>query len=478
MLRRAKIVATIGPSCDRESTLKRMIKSGVDVCRLNFSFGSHDEHRKKIEKICNISKKTGQAVAILQDLQGPKIRIGNLDSPVKLSKDDTVILSGKSEHKDKLYLPTTYPKIAADIETGKTILLSDGKIILKVKKTDKKNKEVHCRVITGGTILSGRGINLPYTKISLPSLTSKDADDALFGAKAGVDFIGLSFVRTGRDIDKLKKLLSKNNYDIPVIAKIEKPEALDNIDDIIDRADGVMIARGDLAVEISYARVPGAQKEIIRKANQKGKLTIIATEMLGSMVSSTLPTRAETADVANAILDGTDAVMLSNETAVGDYPVKTVQVMNRIISQIESDKYISGFRQHMKARLDMPDIDNVTESVCLSAAYLSDNLERSGLVAFTHSGIPARILSKYRPRAPIFAVSNNQQTYNRLAFYHNVHPVMPGTKLSGLPDESLVNRMEKDLCKRGLAGKKGQLIVLVEHNASAGRILDTIKVRC
>jgi pyruvate kinase len=419
-MKRAKIIATLGPASNDKQTITKLIKAGVDVFRLNFSFGSYDEHAEVINRIREISQDLNKSVAILQDLQGPKIRIGKLKGPVTVKKGDTVILSGGSIHKNRLYLPTTYRKIASDTESGKTILMSDGKIILSVRSTDTQKKEVLCKVVTGGIILTGKGINLPYTKISLPALTKKDREDALFGIKAGVDYIGLSFVREAKDVLKLKRLMKRMKTDIPVISKIEKPEGVDNLDEILDVTEGIMVARGDLAVEISFAKVPLVQKEILRKANIRGRLTVVATEMLSSMVDAPRPSRAEASDVANAVLDGSDAVMLSNETAMGNFPIQSVKAMREIVTETES----SLLNENYHLSLDMPEIHDKTEAMCESAAHLSYFLEERALAVVTHSGGSVKVLSKYRPQSPIYAATFSRKVYQQMAFFHNVHPIL------------------------------------------------------
>ncbi len=471
--KKTKIIATIGPSSKNPKMLEALFRAGVDVCRLNFSFGSHDEHLKMIKTIRTASKKAGKPVAILQDLQGPKIRIGKLNSPVTVKKNDIIILSGNSRHLNKNILPTTYIKIANDTKAGKTILLADGTITLIVTKTDIKKREVHCRVINGGTILTGKGINLPHTNISLPSLTAKDKKDAIFGSKAGVDYIALSFVRSANDIIKLKKTLKKYAEETPIIAKIEKPEALDNIDKIIDATDGVMVARGDLAVEISIAHVPVAQKKIIRLANQKGKITITATQMLESMIENPVPTRAEASDVANAILDGTDAIMLSGETATGKHPEKVIKVMSLIAEEIESSQIAP---KGMREALDLPEDDGIRNAICAAASYLSYLTEEKGFAVFSSSGMTVRILSKFRPQTNIYAASNKEKFCNRMALLHNVYPVL--VKENNLKNAtSSVNALKKELLKTKLVKKGEKIIILTGGHYETPWHTDTIKVR-
>jgi pyruvate kinase len=463
-MKKARIIATIGPACEKRAILEKIIRAGVNVCRLNFSFGTHEEHQKKIDMIRDVAAKAGKPIAIMQAIQGPKIRMGKLNNPVKVKKGDEIVLSGKSQHKNEFYLPTTYKNIAADTEPGKIILIADGKIIVEVIRTDRAKKEVYCKVTCGGTILTGKGINLPYTNISLPALTPKDLSDAKFGAKAGVDYMSQSFVRTADDVIKLKKLLKREGHpDIPVIAKIEKPEAVENIDAILDVADGVMVARGDLADEISFAMVPIVQKQIIRKANKKGKITIIATEMLGSMVDSPLPSRAETSDVANGILDGTDAVMLSNETAMGKYPLKAVQVMAEIVSRTEA----SFGEEHFHRELDLPEKHELYEAICASASYLSYSLNERALAVFSTTGRTVHVLSEFRPQSIIYALTFDERVYHRMAFYHNVLPILlKGTYEPG-NWQKIFLQARKELLEKNLVKKGDKLIVL-----SGDRITD------
>lgn len=456
-MKNTKIIATIGPACESSEVLQKIIKAGVDVCRLNFSFGSHDEHSRKFQLIRKVSQKLGKAVAIMQDLQGPKIRIGKLNEDVEVKIGDKIILSGKSSHREKFYLPTTYKNIANDTKAGKTILMMDGRIILQVKSVNPAEKEVHCVVKAGGTILTGKGINLPDTQISLPSVTAKDKKDALLGIELGVDFIALSFVRSAADILTLKRHLKRHGGGhIPIIAKLEKPEALENLDEIIDLADGVMVARGDLADEIFFAKVPTAQKRIISTANRKGKLTIVATEMLSSMTENPLPTRAEVSDVANSILDGADLVMLSNETAVGKYPVNAVKVMSAVA--LEAEKMIDA----EKFLVDMfcDEKLEVSRAMCLSASFLSHELNEKAIAVLTTTGKSVGILSKYRPDTKIYAATYSEATYYRMAAYNKVVPLLLEGDHPNNKDEAQksLDLLKDLLCKNKIV-KTGEVFI-------------------
>ena len=471
-MKKTKIIATIGPSSKDPKVLSSLFKAGADSCRLNFSFGTYQEHMKAIKTIRAVSKKVGKPIAIVQDLQGPKIRVGKLNAPVTVKKNDTLVLTGSTRHIKPHVLPTTYPKIANDTEVGKTILLADGTINLKVVKINKKDRLVYCKVVVGGKIVTGKGINLPYTKISLSSLTPKDRKDVQFGIKAGVDYIAQSFVRTAEDVVKLKRILKKEGATIPVIAKIEKPEALENISEIVDVTDGIMAARGDLAVEISLSRVPIAQKEIIALANKKGKLTVIATQMLESMMENPVPTRAEVSDVANAILDGTDALMLSGETAIGKFPVNAVRIMSKIAEEIEASHIVP---KGVKELLDLPEDDIIRNSVCSAASFLSYLTEEMALAVFSGTGLTVRILSKFRPDTNIHAASNEDHLCNRMALLHNVYPILLNCSLRDAAQS--IEVLKKELLARKLVKKGDQVIILTGGHHKTKWHTDTIKVR-
>lgn len=470
-MRKCKIIATVGPACEDLQTLRQMIRAGVNVCRLNFSFGTPEEHKKMVASIRAAAAAEKKPVAILQDLQGPKIRIGKLKAPVTVKRGQSIILSGNKTHPDEFYFPTTYEQIASDTKTGKTILIADGKIMLKVISTKKEKKEVLCKVINGGTILTGKGINLPYTNVSLPALTPKDLKDAIFGAKLGVDFMGLSFVRKQEDVLRLRKTLKEHNADIPIIAKIEKPEAMENLDKILDVVDGVMVARGDLAVELSFAKVPVAQKEIIHKAHAKGKITITATEMLSSMIENPVPTRAEVSDVANAVWDGTDALMLSNETAMGKNPMLAVKTMSDVITEAEK----ANLEYCVKiTNLDLPAIHKTAEAVAKCASNLSYDMNEKLLAVFTYTGDTPRILSKFRPDHPILAISSDVRICNRMALYHNVQSLLlNGSNKKFKYDE---NDLERVLLSEKRVKPGDKVICLLGNVMPSGVGLDTIKL--
>ena len=404
---KTKIVCTIGPASGSPDILRQLIQNGLDVARLNFSHGSHAEHLEKIETIRTLSHELGKPVAVLQDLCGPKIRIGEIPEPgMRLDAGQELILTTDGIVADDNRVSVSYRHLPADVKEGDRLLLADGLMELVVKRTT--DSEIYCEIITGGILTSHKGINLPTGTIKAPALTEKDKKDLLFGLKHGVDYVALSFVKSGADIMRVREIIEEQGKDTPVIAKIEKHEALDNIDDIIEAADGIMVARGDLGVEIPLENVPSIQKMLIRSANKIGKPVIIATQMLRSMVGSPRPTRAEAADVANGVLDGADAVMLSEETASGSYPVEAVRYMRRIIESAERNyphqKYLSVMAK-----------GDVTESVSYGACILADNIDAAAIVATSRSGLTAWQISRYRPSTKLIALSPEQNTIRRLA---------------------------------------------------------------
>lgn len=411
---KTKIVCTIGPASDSPKVLRELIKSGMSVARLNFSHGNHREHEQRIRILRDISEELKIPIAILQDLAGPKIRVGRVpDGGVLLEAGKSFILTSKDIDGSAQRVSVSYKKLAEGVNEGDKILLADGIMELKVVRV--KGSEIHCKVITGGVLFSRKGINLPAGTIRAPSLSKKDKDDLRFGLKNGVDYVALSFVRTARDIQKAKDIIRQAKHDVPVIAKIEKHEAIKNIQDVINVSDGIMVARGDLGVEIPIEEVPNIQKRLIREANASGKPVITATQMLRSMVNSPRPLRAEASDIANAVLDGTDAVMLSEETAIGSYPVEAVRMMSRIVSHSEKnyphDRYLKMIPQK-----------GVPESVAHASCVLADHLKTQAIVAPTQSGLTARHISRFRPDRPIIALATNKITVQRLCLFWGCLP--------------------------------------------------------
>ncbi len=411
-----KIIATIGPASNNPETLQKMIMEGLDVCRLNFSHGSHEDHEKSIEIIRNLNEQMHTNVATLADLQGPKLRIGELENN-QFFLNDGDIIRFVSERcigtPEKVYM--SYKQFPIDVMPGEMVLIDDGKIKLEVVDTNRIDV-VTLKVISGGMLSSKKGVNLPNTRISLPSLTEKDLIDVEFALRHDIQWIALSFVRTVRDILDLKEIVSKTGKMVRVIAKIEKPEAIENIDEILDQADGVMVARGDLGVETPFDKVPVLQKELVRKCLTRGKPVIIATQMMEGMITNFLPTRAEATDVSNAVLDGADAVMLSGETSVGKYPVEVIRNMQKVISSTESSSfYLSHDHTPQKGSEFY-----IPESVSYHACKIAEKIEAAGIVVFTYGGGTAIKIASYRPNARIFAFTSDDLVKKQLSLVRGV----------------------------------------------------------
>ncbi len=413
-MRKTKIVATLGPASQDEKTIEKLIEAGVNVFRFNFSHGNYEIHKKNLEKVRKISKKTGKIVAVLQDLSGPKIRIGEVEEPFYLHYGDVIEVVKQNVKGNRERVSINYPEILDQLKEGDRLYIADGSIRLEV--IEKTDNGVKAKTVVGGLVSSRKGVNFPNVKLDIPSITEKDKKDIKFGVENQFDIIALSFVKNENDVLYAKELIKKAGGDIPLFAKIEKHEAVENIDSIIEVADGIMVARGDLGVEIEMEKVPVVQKMIIKKCNQAGKPVITATQMLTSMVSSPRPTRAEVSDVANAVLDGTDATMLSDETTVGKYPVEAVKVMSRTIQEAEKIyRYYKSYKTEEKTP---------TEAVAESATILSKNINAKAIVAFTKSGRTARNVSKYRPECEILAITHDEKTLRRLSVVWGVKPYM------------------------------------------------------
>jgi len=464
-MRKAKIVCTIGPASDGPAILEQLVQSGMNAARLNFSHGTHESHGEAMKAIRITAERQGVPVAIIQDLQGPRIRVGDLpDAGVELCAGQTVRLrtmmlrSGgqlgarmvveKTAVQD---IPVTYQALTRDIRPGARILIDDGLVELKVDRII--DGAVQCRVIAGGRVTSHKGMNLPGTVVSAPTLTDKDRDDVRFGVAQGVDYIALSFVRGADDIIAAKQLIAECGGDVPVIAKIERQEAVTELEAILAQADGVMVARGDLGVELGPEAVPVLQKRIIAAANRHRRLVITATQMLESMTRQVRPTRAEASDVANAVFDGTDAVMLSAETAVGQYPVEVVQVMDRIVRAAEVETG-PGFVRRVQADQGYLPLE---EAICLSASSAAASTGAGAIVAFSERGTTARFMSKQRPNAPIIAFTPCESIRRKMALYWGV---MPHTMEQIPTTDERVNEAERRLKAEGLV-KTGQRLVIL-----------------
>ena len=410
-MRRTKIVCTIGPATESEESLHQLIARGMDVCRLNMSHGTHEWHEKRIRLIRRLAAEQNRAVAIMADIQGPKIRTSDVrgGSVILRTGDDLIIHPGDAMG-DEHIIGVNYPRFAEEVPVGGTILIDDGKIKLKVIGTD--GRHVEAKVVIGGVLRDKRGVSVPDADFSTPSITKKDEDDLLFGAEHGVEYIAISFVRTASDVSDVRQMIRERGADIPLIAKIETKKGLNNFSEILKAADGIMVARGDLGVEIPIEEVPLAQKMLIRESNAAGKPVITATQMLESMIYEATPTRAEATDVANAILDGTDAIMLSGETTIGKYPIESLVMMDRIARTTES-------AYPLRTKTSAP-AASIEQGIGRAVCQLAHDLDAAAIIITTYSGSTARVVSMYRPGTPIVAVTPDEVTFRRLALVWGV----------------------------------------------------------
>jgi pyruvate kinase len=417
--RRAKIVCTLGPASSSEQMIRELLRAGMDVARLNFSHGTHEEHGRMIERVRRAAQKESRTVCILQDLQGPKMRTGRLRyrTPIALKRGSRLTLTPREVAGTATVISTTVPTLAQDVEPGTQILLSDGLIELRV--TTVRNSDVECEVVNGGLLHEHQGINLPGKVLSLPSLTEKDIDDLEFGIRHGVDVVAVSFVRRAEDVRVARRIIEKHGLDLPIIAKLEKPQAIDHLEEIMDAASGVMVARGDLGVEMPPEKVPVIQKLIIRRARAWRKPVITATQMLESMIENPRPTRAEASDVANAVFDGSDAAMLSAETASGKYPREAVAMMARIIREAEQHYEDDSILRRRGAHRPL----SIAETICEAVAHAAWDLHMAAIAVYTETGSTARLVSKYRPPTAIYAFTKSNTVCNRMNLFWGVHPL-------------------------------------------------------
>lgn len=439
-MRKTKIVCTIGPSSESLENTKKLIKAGMNVARLNFSHGDFEEHGNRIKNIRIANAELGTSVAVLLDTKGPEIRLGKLkEEPIELNQGDTVTLTTEEILGDRNRVPITYNNLPNDVTIGSTILIDDGLIGLTVEEV--QGTEIVCRIVNSGPIKSKKGVNVPGVKISLPGITEKDANDIVFGIEQGVDFIAASFVRKASDVLEIRELLERHNAGhIQIISKIENQEGVDNLDEILEVSDGLMVARGDLGVEIPAEEVPLVQKNMIKKGNRVGKPVITATQMLDSMQRNPRPTRAEASDVANAIFDGTDAIMLSGETAAGRYPTESVQTMARIAERAEAAlEYREMFTKQANAQQT-----SVTEAISQAVANSALDLRAKAIITSTQSGFTARMVSKYKPKAPIIAVTTDEKVLRRLSLIWGVFAVLG-------PDADTTDEMFENAVKGGMS---------------------------
>ncbi len=448
--RKAKIICTIGPASSRKTVISSLVKGGMDIARLNFSHGDHDTHKRYIRLIRELSHIYKKPISVLQDLQGIKIRVGRIENDeVELQKDNVVYLMPGEGIGNSKMLYISYPALMRDVRKGDRILLDDGLIQLSVLSIEKKAVKVKVR--EGGLLREKKGVNFPGIALSMRSFTEKDERDLLFGIGSDVDYVALSFVRDVNDIRRVKRWLARRKHQIPLIAKIEKPDALHNIEDILSEVEGIMVARGDLGVEMPSEEIPLIQKGLIERANKKGKIVITATQMLESMTEHMRPTRAETTDVANAVLDGTDALMLSAETATGKYPVSTVKMMDRIIRYTESIQH--GASSYIRG-------NTVADAVADAACRAAEDMSTKVLVAFTRTGFTARLVSKLRPQVPIIAYTPNEKVQKKMCLYWGVTPkvMRPLTTT-----DEMVREVEKSLIREKIV-KKGDRIIIISSS--------------
>lgn len=449
---RAKIICTIGPASSDYETISKMIEAGMDVARLNFSHGTHEAHHEIIRIIREASTKIGKSVAIMQDLQGPKIRVGTFrDGGIDLVVGETFTITNRDIEGDEHIVSTTYKELPHDVKIGDELLIDDG--LLKVVVTNKTSEDVICTVVNGGKLKNNKGINLPGVNISTPSLTEKDAEDLLFGLENEVDYVALSFVRKPEDILHVKEIIRSNQKDTPVIAKIEKPEALECIDRIIAISDGIMVARGDLGVEMKTEEVPPIQKRLIGLCNKAGVPIITATQMLDSMVQNPRPTRAEASDVANAILDGTDAVMLSAETASGNYPVETITVMKQIIKLMEKEIPTD----YVRRRKSVADVTLLQDGIAGVSCNLAEMLAADAIVSITLTGAMSRLIAKYRPQIPIIAITHSKRVLRQLNLVWGTHGLILPDLKNNIDDS--VNEIKKALIASGFLENGSKFVI-------------------
>ncbi|UUU21282.1 pyruvate kinase [Streptomyces sp. DSM 40750] len=451
-MRRAKIVCTLGPATDSYDQIKALVEAGMDIARFNLSHGGHAEHDERYQHVRKAADETGRSVGTLADLQGPKIRLGRFtEGPVLLERDDTFTITVEENVEGNGDIcGTTHNGLATDVTTGERILVDDGKVTLEVTAVD--GPRVHTRVVEGGMVSDHKGLNLPGVAVSVPALSEKDEEDLRWALRTGFDIIALSFVRSARDIKDVHRIMDEEGRRLPVIAKIEKPQAVDNIEEIVAAFDGVMVARGDLGVEMPLEQVPLVQKRTVKLAKRNAKPVIVATQMLDSMINNSRPTRAEVSDVANAVLDGTDAVMLSGETSVGKYAVETVRTMGRIVAAAEEDLLAKGLpplTEHNKPRTQ-------GGAVARAAAEIGDFLDAKFLVAFSQSGDTARRLSRYRSPIPLLAFTPDPATRSQLSLTWGVETFL-GPRVDST--DAMVDQVDELLLKYGRC-KKGDVVVI------------------
>ncbi len=452
-MKKTKIVATIGPASESEEILEKLFKNGLNVCRLNFSHGSHEEHRKRIDTIKKVRSNLGLPIALMLDTKGPEIRLGNFkEGTIELEEGDIFTITSRDILGDKSIVNVSYSGLPNDVKQGNIILIDDGLVELRVLEIV-DNTDIKCIALNAGTLKDHKGVNVPNVEINLPAITQKDIDDILFGIEQDIDFIAASFIRKADDVNEIRKILEDNDgHHIRIISKIENQQGVDNIEEILDASDGIMVARGDLGVEIETEIMPIVQKDLIKKCNIAGKPVITATQMLDSMMRNPRPTRAEVTDVANAILDGTSAIMLSGETAAGKYPVESVRTMYNIAIKTEESLNYAELLREKSNRSEISTTNAIGRATC----YTAQDLEAAAIITATSSGYTSKAISKFRPKAPIIAVTTTERIMRRLALEWGVYPVLAPE--SETTDEVIFNSVESTI-KAGYA-QKGDLVII------------------
>ncbi|HJQ40341.1 MAG TPA: pyruvate kinase [Thermoanaerobaculia bacterium] len=456
-MRRTKILATLGPASSSEAMIERLLTSGVDAFRLNFSHGKHDEHARVVRTIRDVATELGRYIPIVGDIQGPKLRIGEVEGVIQLENGQTFTISTDSVVGSAQMVSTPFTPLPNEVRIGQRILINDGLVELIVTAVDAKR--VTTRVLHGGPISSKKGMNFPDSELSIPAITDKDKIDVKFAVEQGLDYIAASFIRRRGDIVELRALLAEHGgNEMQVISKLEKPQAIDNLDEILEVSDGVMVARGDLGVELPPEAVPIIQKQILARASRWGRFAITATQMLESMTVSSRPTRAEASDVANAIFDGSDAVMLSAETASGKYPVETVQMMARIVFAAEANRNVEYHWEREPFR-KISETDEFTDALAGAANYAAEQLDAKYIVVFTQTGFAARLMSKFRPKVPIIALTPSSWVARRMNLLWGVQPFV--LTQTGDYHEQIVDRVDEFLLAKDIVRPGDRLVILM-----------------
>ena len=445
-MKKTKIVCTIGPAVD-EKIMRQLFQEGLNVVRLNFSHGSHEEHKERIDMVKSLRKEMDLPIAIMLDTKGPEIRLGNFKENIELKDGDIFTLTTKDIIGDDKKASVSYEELPKDVKKGDRILIDDGLVEMVVEEIV-NNEDIICKVLNGGTLSDHKGINVPNVAINLPAITKKDISDIIFGIENDIDFVAASFIRKAEDVLEIRRILEENNGgDIDIISKIENQEGVDNIEEIIEASDGIMVARGDLGVEILTEEIPLIQKKIIRKCNLAGKPVITATQMLDSMIRNPRPTRAEVTDVANAILDGSDAIMLSGETAVGKYPIESVKTMYKIATKTEDSLDYKEILKYKSSGKDISTTNAISKATCTTA----EDLEANAIVTATSSGYTSKAISKFRPRAPIIAATTSEKVMRKLSLVWGVYPVLSirSTNTDEVIEMSINSAMEEGYINEG-----------------------------